>query len=114
MLTLYTTERTLRIRAGLAMLIFAAFNVLWTSLLLPLREPPHAMSHGAIGLLGLVGAAGALDDQRHAVEIGARCDLDLPMVIWAAGGRGEAATAACLRAPKVGYTDRRSTAGGAR
>jgi predicted MFS family arabinose efflux permease len=64
MRTLYTTERTLRIRAGLAMLIFAAFNVLWTSLLLPLREPPHSMSHGAIGLLGLVGAAGALGAAR--------------------------------------------------
>ena len=64
MLTLYATERTLRIRAGLAMLIFAAFNVLWTSLLLPLREPPHSMSHGAIGLLGLVGAAGALGAAR--------------------------------------------------
>ena len=46
------------------MLIFAAFNVLWTSLLLPLREPPHSMSHGAIGLLGLVGAAGALGAAR--------------------------------------------------
>ena len=63
-LVLYTTDRTLRLRAGLAMLIFAAFNVLWTSLLLPLREPPHSMSHGAIGLLGLVGAAGALGAAR--------------------------------------------------
>jgi predicted MFS family arabinose efflux permease len=62
--TLYRTEPTLRIRAGLAMLIFAAFNVLWTSLLLPLREPPHSMSHGAIGLFGLVGAAGALGASR--------------------------------------------------
>lgn len=64
MLTLYATEPALRIRAGLAMLIFAALSVLWTSLLLPLREPPHSMSHGTIGLLGLVGAAGALGAAR--------------------------------------------------
>jgi predicted MFS family arabinose efflux permease len=64
MLTLYVTEPALRLRAGLAMLIFAAFNVLWASLLLPLREPPRSMSHGAIGLLGLVGAAGAVGAAR--------------------------------------------------
>lgn len=63
-LALYATERTLRIRAGLALLIFAAFSVLWTSLLLPLSEPPHALSHGAIGLFALVGAAGALGAAR--------------------------------------------------
>jgi predicted MFS family arabinose efflux permease len=64
MLSMYRTEPTLRTRAALAMLIFAAFNVLWASLLLPLREPPHSMSHGAIGLFGLAGAAGALGAAR--------------------------------------------------
>jgi predicted MFS family arabinose efflux permease len=60
MLRLYAEHRTLRVRACLAMLIFAVFNVLWTPLALPLREPPLSLSHGAIGLFGLAGAAGAL------------------------------------------------------
>jgi predicted MFS family arabinose efflux permease len=60
MLTLYLGQRALRVRAALALLIFAAFNMLWTPLVLPLTAPPLSLSHGAVGLLGLVGAAGAL------------------------------------------------------
>ncbi|MBD8523306.1 MFS transporter [Lysinibacillus fusiformis] len=58
--TLLKQERTLRIRAILAMLIFADFSILWTSLVLPLSAPPLALSHSVIGAFGLVGVAGAL------------------------------------------------------
>ncbi|HDX9630366.1 TPA: MFS transporter [Bacillus cereus] len=59
-LTLFIQERTLRVRSILAMLIFADFSILWTSLVLPLSTPPIALSHSAIGAFGLVGVAGAL------------------------------------------------------
>lgn len=59
-LDLFMQERTLRIRSFLAMLIFADFSILWTSLVLPLSSPPFALSHSAIGAFGLVGVAGAL------------------------------------------------------
>ncbi|MES5957251.1 MFS transporter [Bacillus fungorum] len=60
MLALFIQERTLRVRSVLAMLIFADFSILWTSLVLPLSTPPIALSHSAIGAFGLVGVAGAL------------------------------------------------------
>ncbi|WP_242243697.1 MFS transporter [Bacillus cereus group sp. BfR-BA-01309] len=59
-LALFIKERTLRVRSVLAMLIFADFSILWTSLVLPLSTPPIALSHSAIGAFGLVGVAGAL------------------------------------------------------
>lgn len=59
-LALFIQERTLRVRSVLAMLIFADFSILWTSLVLPLSTPPFALSHSAIGAFGLVGVAGAL------------------------------------------------------
>jgi predicted MFS family arabinose efflux permease len=58
--TLWAREPLLRIRAGLAFLIFAAFSVLWTSLVLPLSSPPLSFSHTAIGLFGIAGVVGAL------------------------------------------------------
>ncbi|MFJ1585596.1 MFS transporter [Streptomyces sp. NPDC088197] len=58
--TLFARERLLRIRALLALLVFAAFSVLWSSVALPLSEPPLSLSHTAIGAFGLAGAAGAL------------------------------------------------------
>ncbi|WP_441885540.1 MFS transporter [Paenibacillus sp. 2TAB26] len=57
---LFVQERILRIRAVLAMLIFTAFSILWTSLVLPLSALPWSLSHTAIGAFGLVGAVGAL------------------------------------------------------
>jgi predicted MFS family arabinose efflux permease len=57
---LFREEPVLRIRAGLAFLIFAALNVLWAPLVLPLSAPPLSLSHTAIGLFGLAGVAGAL------------------------------------------------------
>jgi predicted MFS family arabinose efflux permease len=50
----------LRIRAVLALLIFATFNVLWAPLVLPLSAPPFSLSHTAVGLFGFAGVAGAL------------------------------------------------------
>jgi predicted MFS family arabinose efflux permease len=57
---LFREEPILRVRAVLALLIFATFNVLWAPLVLPLSEPPFALSHTEIGLFGLAGVAGAL------------------------------------------------------
>jgi predicted MFS family arabinose efflux permease len=57
---LFLTERTLRVRGIFALLIFAAFSVLWTSMVLPLSAPPLSLSHTQIGLFGLAGVAGAL------------------------------------------------------
>lgn len=59
-LMLFVQERMLRIRSILALLIFADFSILWTSLVLPLSTPPLSLSHSAIGAFGLVGVAGAL------------------------------------------------------
>jgi predicted MFS family arabinose efflux permease len=59
-IALFLHEPLLRVRAILALLIFAAFSVLWTSLVLPLSSPPISLSHTKIGLFGLVGVAGAL------------------------------------------------------
>ncbi|WP_136620478.1 MULTISPECIES: MFS transporter [Mesorhizobium] len=59
-LLLFVQEPLLRVRAVLAMLIFASFNVLWAPLVLPLSAPPFSLSHTEIGLFGLAGVAGAL------------------------------------------------------
>jgi predicted MFS family arabinose efflux permease len=61
---LFVTERILRARGLLALLIFAAFSVLWTSMVLPLSAPPLSLSHTAIGMFGLAGVAGALAARR--------------------------------------------------
>ncbi|WP_406209381.1 MFS transporter [Kitasatospora sp. NBC_01560] len=58
--TLFARERVLRVRALLGLLIFAAFSTLWSSIALPLSDPPFSLSHTAIGAFGLVGAVGAL------------------------------------------------------
>lgn len=60
MLTLFAKEPTLRIRAILALLIFAAMATLLTPMVLPLAAPPFSLSHTQIGLFGLSAAAGAL------------------------------------------------------
>ncbi|MEJ8546262.1 MFS transporter [Brevibacillus borstelensis] len=57
---LFAQERILRMRAALALLIFAAFSILWTSLVLPLGSPPLSLSHTAIGAFGFAGVSGAL------------------------------------------------------
>ena len=57
---LFVKEPILRVRAMLALLIFATFSVFWTSLVLPLSAAPFSLSHTEIGMFGLVGVAGAL------------------------------------------------------
>lgn len=61
---LLAEERVLRIRAILALLVFTAMSLLWTPMVLPLREPPFLLSHGEIGLFGLAGLVGALGAAR--------------------------------------------------
>lgn len=60
MLTLLRQEKVLQIRGVLALLMFAAFNIFWSALVLPLSAPPFSFSHTEIGALGLVGVIGAL------------------------------------------------------
>jgi predicted MFS family arabinose efflux permease len=57
---LFVEEPVLRIRAVLALLIFAAITMLLTPMVLPLAAAPFSLSHTQIGLFGLAGAAGAL------------------------------------------------------
>jgi predicted MFS family arabinose efflux permease len=57
---LFLWSRILRIRACIALLLFASFGTLWTSLVLPLSSPPLSLSHTQIGLFGLAGMAGAV------------------------------------------------------
>lgn len=57
---LFLQDRVLLIRGLLALLIFAAFSIFWTALVLPLSAAPFNYSHTQIGLFGLVGLAGAM------------------------------------------------------
>ncbi len=63
-LQLFREVPVLRIRAVLAMLIFAAFGTLWTSLVFPLSIAPFYFSHSTIGALGIAGLAGAIAASR--------------------------------------------------
>ncbi len=60
MVTLLRTDRVLRTRGTIALLMFAVFNIFWSALVLELAGPPHALPHTAIGAFGLVGMIGAL------------------------------------------------------
>lgn len=64
MLTLLRRDRVLRVRGVIALLMFAAFSILWSALVLPLSAPPYNYSHTAIGAFGLVGFAGTLAASR--------------------------------------------------
>ncbi|WP_434746872.1 MFS transporter [Pantoea sp. Lu_F5_004] len=68
---LFLTEPQLRRRGILALLIFAAFSMLWSSMVLPLTD--LSLSHTQTGLFGLAGLAGALAASRA----GAWADLGL-------------------------------------
>jgi len=54
------TEPVLQLRAVIGALLFATFNVIWTSLSFLLAGPPYNYSPATIGLFGLLGAVGAL------------------------------------------------------
>jgi predicted MFS family arabinose efflux permease len=60
MFTLLASERVLQVRGTVGLLMFTAFSVFWSALVLPLSSPPFSMSHTKIGAFGLVGAVGAL------------------------------------------------------
>lgn len=60
MFKLLHQEKVLQVRGVLALLMFAAFNIFWSALVLPLSAPPYSFSHTVIGAFGLVGAVGAL------------------------------------------------------
>ncbi|WP_416467746.1 MFS transporter [Pseudomonas sp. LFS044] len=62
--SLYRQDRLLRRRGLFGLLIFAAFSVLWSSMVLPLGAAPLALSHSEIGLFGLAGIAGTLAASR--------------------------------------------------
>ncbi|GGY78292.1 MFS transporter [Pseudoduganella plicata] len=64
MLALLRDERVLQIRGGIAFLMFAAFGIFWSALVLPLSAPPYGMSHTAIGAFGLAGVVGVLAASR--------------------------------------------------
>lgn len=56
---LFVRHPLLRVRGMLALLVFAAFSTLWSSVVQPLSSPPWSLTHTAIGAFGLAGAAGA-------------------------------------------------------
>ena len=60
MFKLLREEKLLQVRGLLAMLMFAAFNIFWSALVLPLSAAPFHFSHTTIGAFGLVGVIGAL------------------------------------------------------
>jgi len=60
MVKLLHQEKVLQVRGVLALLMFAAFNIFWSALVLPLSAPPYSFSHTVIGAFGLFGVVGAL------------------------------------------------------
>lgn len=82
MFALLRDDRVLRVRGVIALLMFAAFNILWSALVLPLSATPYCYSHTAIGAFGLVGLAGTLAAARAGH--------------WADRGRGQRTSAAAL------------------
>lgn len=77
---LFITEPQLRRSGAFALLIFTAFSMLWSAMVLPLTA--LSLSHTEIGLFGLAGVAGAL----AAAKAGA----------WADRGWGRSACGAAL------------------
>jgi len=77
---LYLTEPQLRKRGAFALLIFAAFSMLWTTMVLPLSA--MSLSHTQIGMFGLAGIAGALAASKAG--------------LWADRGKGQRATGLAL------------------
>lgn len=90
MLTLLRQDKVLQVRGMLALLMFAAFNIFWSALVLPLSAPPYGFSHTAIGAFGLVGVVGALAaaragqwaDQGHAQRTSAAALAILLLAWW--------------------------------
>lgn len=97
-LALVAREPVLRWRATLGALAFAAFSVLWTAVAFLMSSPAYGWSESAIGLMGLVGAAGSLAASAagrmadrglvHRVTGASAVALLLSWVLLAAGGSG--------------------------
>ncbi|MGI5271708.1 MFS transporter [Nonomuraea sp. CA-218870] len=92
---MFRYEPLLRWRAALAALSLASFSVLWTALTFLLAGAPYDWSESAIGLFGLVGAAGALTatvagrlaDRGH-VQLVSGAGTVLLLASWAAISAG--------------------------
>lgn len=90
MFTLLRQEKVLQVRGLLALLMFAAFNIFWSGLVLPLSEAPYHFSRTAIGAFGLAGVLGALlasragrwADRGHAQRTSAAALLMLLLAWW--------------------------------
>lgn len=90
MFTLLRQEKVLQVRGLLALLMFAAFNIFWSALVLPLSEAPYHFSRTAIGAFGLAGVLGALlasragrwADRGHAQRTSAVALLMLLLAWW--------------------------------
>lgn len=90
MLTLLREEKVLQVRGMLALLMFAAFNIFWSALVLPLSAPPYHFSHTLIGAFGLAGVVGALAagragywaDRGYAQRISALALIVLLLAWW--------------------------------
>ncbi|GAA1617375.1 MFS transporter [Nonomuraea maheshkhaliensis] len=78
---MFRLEPLLRWRAGIGALSLASFSVLWTALTFLLAGSPYAWTEPAIGLFGLVGAAGALT----ATVAGRLADRGLVQAVTGAG-----------------------------
>jgi predicted MFS family arabinose efflux permease len=64
MFVLMRREPVLRVRGMIALLMFMAFSMFWSAMVLPLGGPPHGFTHSEIGAFGLVGVAGVLGAAR--------------------------------------------------
>ena len=62
--SLFRHDKLLRQRGVFGVLIFAAFSVLWSAMVMPLSAAPLLLSHTEIGLFGLAGVAGTLAASR--------------------------------------------------
>lgn len=90
MLALLREEKALQVRGVLALLMFAAFNIFWSALVLALSAQPFGFSHTVIGAFGLVGVVGALAaaragqwaDRGHAQRTSAAALVALLLAWW--------------------------------
>lgn len=98
MVGLFASEPVLRQSCLFGMLAFGAFSAFWTTLSFYLARPPYQYGSDRVGLLGLVGIAGALAapligrfaDQGHprrAIGLGLLCMLAAFGLFYAVGDR---------------------------
>lgn len=81
MLALLRQEKVLQVRGVLALLMFAAFNIFWSALVLPLSAPPFHFSHTEIGALA-AGRAGKWADRGYGQRTSAAALVMLLIAWW--------------------------------